>query len=774
MAPPWYWEVNSILLRAGAETIYWRIFREILREQLERELSALVTPVFQAGMMLWFFTVNARPTIGLCAFEAKLRKSTSLSSLVSEGVAPIQLTIMWFKALLWTFNTLLKTLEYCLDIIHCLRCFTLPWLVRRVGESLEKILWQHNRGTVQESYKHQRLDCKKKQIRLLRIPRQHLFWGHLRCTLITVSMDELPPFKALSYRWGFAKMTDQTELIFIDEKPLSIPSSAYQLLHACSSVFTDKLVWIDAICINQTDVEEKSRQLPLMKDIYSKAKKVIIWPGDEWDSGMAMRILKRALLASLLYEPSEEMLGEFFEKEWDRRAWNVLVKLWENPYFTRMWVIQEVVLGCWNVEIYHGGFSLPWAVFIRANNVCLRPRPRVGPRSPLVPSPVRTPALMDTIACIGLMCMLQYAAMEKRLGYFHIGHLLAPTVKSRATDPRDKVFALSGLLTDHALPENLLDYTKSTEEVFTETARIVLEQERDPYALFAFAGIGWPSNLCNLPSWAVDWSRSEMPNAFSDVFYVDFPFVTGKGSQDQPHRAQRRPSIRIHPEDPRRVSVRGTVVDQVAKDVEAAGSSAMAQETGTIIQFAQDLAKWYLKAKDLVKTYQHTYPHMGQSLEEAFWRTVVADRAGDKRPAPAYFEACSKIFEKISHCGIKAYGAEVEDLFRFGVEVRDIWPTELETEAQFHEFLHAIGWATENRKFIVGDRGFLGLAPPLSKVSDLICLLDGAPTPVILRRQEEDSGSFAGCYYLVGECYVHGLKTGADAERDSSATFIIS
>ncbi|KAK4216734.1 heterokaryon incompatibility protein-domain-containing protein [Rhypophila decipiens] len=240
--------------------------------------------------------------------------------------------------------------------------------------------------------------------------------------------------------------------------PIIIPGSAYRLLHACSSVFTDKLVWIEAICINQADVEERSRQLPLMKVIYSKAKKVVVWPGDEWDSGMAMGMIQRVFSAMVMYQAPEEEMRDLFEDEWDRRAWKAMLKLLENSYFPRMWVMQEVVRGS-DVEISRG-------IFFALGG--------------LRTSPARTRAFTEAAMGVDLMSLFRLAAEKNLRGDFHIGHLLAATAKSQATDPRDKVFALSGLLSDHhALPESLLDYNKSATEVFLETAKIVLERERD-------------------------------------------------------------------------------------------------------------------------------------------------------------------------------------------------------------------------------------------------------------------------------------------------------
>jgi hypothetical protein len=429
--------------------------------------------------------------IGLRIVFARLEKRTSspVVAVAARGLG--WLAPAWYLAVGSIHRIVLFGLEDALSLAQAMCCFVLPWWLRRMGERVEGV-WRRGRweAAVREVYEYEKLDYTKRQIRPLRIPRQPLFWGHLRCTLVTASMDELPPFQALSYRWAFAGTPDQTELIFVNGRSLRIPISAYQPLHACSSVWTDLLVWIDAICINQADAQEKSQQLPLMRDIHSKARKVIVWPGDEPDSGMAIATVQRVLAGLLMFQAPEEETRDFFADEWDRRAWRAMTKLLENPYFTRMWVIQEVVRGA-NVEIHHGGHALPWDDLALAALQSIQPRRRAMLYGPKPASLARERALNEAVDGIGLMAGFRMAAEMGTLGDLHIGHLLFATMNSQASDPRDQVFALSGLLSEKdALPASLLDYTKPAAQVFLETSKIVLEQGRDPFALLGFAGIG--------------------------------------------------------------------------------------------------------------------------------------------------------------------------------------------------------------------------------------------------------------------------------------------
>ena len=85
--------------------------------------------------------------------------------------------------------------------------------------------------------------------------------------------------------------------------------------------------------------------------------------------------------------------------------------------------------------------------------------------------------------------------------------------KFKAKDPRDKVYALLGLVTDELGIKALVDYNKSTETVYTETARYLLGREPHPLRILTYAGVGLPGSVLSLPSWVPDWRNA--PNSVS-------------------------------------------------------------------------------------------------------------------------------------------------------------------------------------------------------------------------------------------------------------------
>ena len=123
-------------------------------------------------------------------------------------------------------------------------------------------------------YKYEKLQLN--EIRLLEL----LKWHPRRrvcCRLIRVPLNQLLRYEAISYCWG--NSTD-TRTITMNRKHYNVSPKVFNILEECSSVHCSKLLWIDSICINQSDNEEKSNQTQLMWQIYHQASEVIVYLGD--------------------------------------------------------------------------------------------------------------------------------------------------------------------------------------------------------------------------------------------------------------------------------------------------------------------------------------------------------------------------------------------------------------------------------------------------------------------------------------------------------------
>jgi hypothetical protein len=94
--------------------------------------------------------------------------------------------------------------------------------------------------------------------------------------LIHVTLDKAPPYEALSYVWG---SLEREQKILLGTREMAITENLYTALPHL--IRHTNLLWMDQICINQDDNDEKSNQVLLMSKIYEKASATIVWLGKE-------------------------------------------------------------------------------------------------------------------------------------------------------------------------------------------------------------------------------------------------------------------------------------------------------------------------------------------------------------------------------------------------------------------------------------------------------------------------------------------------------------
>ncbi|OAG06673.1 uncharacterized protein CC84DRAFT_1142628, partial [Paraphaeosphaeria sporulosa] len=123
--------------------------------------------------------------------------------------------------------------------------------------------------------------------RLLELISGHSLYADIHCKLRDYQLDSAPPYEALSYTWG--DDSKSACRISLDGLPFHIRPNLRDALRRLRQPRGTRIIWIDAICIDQNSADEKSVQVPLMGKIYHRAERVIAWLGEEtFDSGMAL------------------------------------------------------------------------------------------------------------------------------------------------------------------------------------------------------------------------------------------------------------------------------------------------------------------------------------------------------------------------------------------------------------------------------------------------------------------------------------------------------
>ncbi|KAF5020014.1 hypothetical protein F66182_7950 [Fusarium sp. NRRL 66182] len=171
----------------------------------------------------------------------------------------------------------------------------------------------------------------KGSIRLLRLAPQNDKFSTIQCHLFELPLSDSQstyPYEALSYVWG---SEEKPRSISIDNYDLPIGQNLHDALSQLRYPLLERIIWIDAICINQGDTDEKGRQVQSMAKIYAKASRVIVWLGSSAaESHQALEELRFAASEQPI-SPSRSEIGQ-----------QAVLTLLRRPWFQRIWVLQEV------------------------------------------------------------------------------------------------------------------------------------------------------------------------------------------------------------------------------------------------------------------------------------------------------------------------------------------------------------------------------------------------------------------------------------------------
>lgn len=208
-----------------------------------------------------------------------------------------------------------------------------------------------------DDFAHDSIDLTQPAIRLAR-----LFGGHYAdpvcCEIFEASLDlsGIIPYQALSYVWGDG--FDKKE-ICINEKRAFVTRNLFKALKSIRQIDEDTILWVDALCIDQSNHKEKGHQVSQMRLVYERAEDVIIWLGESdadtdilFDDALKLdkdveKLRKHRMTHDVwktIWEEQEKERARFHESSKIRRAvlrralWRLRLRSW----FKRVWVIQVI------------------------------------------------------------------------------------------------------------------------------------------------------------------------------------------------------------------------------------------------------------------------------------------------------------------------------------------------------------------------------------------------------------------------------------------------
>ncbi|KAI1074005.1 heterokaryon incompatibility protein-domain-containing protein [Whalleya microplaca] len=564
------------------------------------------------------------------------------------------------------------------------------------------------------------------------------------------------PFFALSYVWG-SNETEKT--IFIDGRRKKITPNLYDALlqiRRSQKIQEDGPVplWIDAVCINQDDLEERAQQVGMMANIYSRVLMVLCWLGPVGNMGRDNISSEKSIWRLWdVFTPENETGNLWTSSRYKLSDLNHdLFLLWSLPFWQRVWITQEVVLApC--AGFLWGPLAIDLTVFEKLLEVQDR----------FIPD--HWYGALDRTRSAGLFAnFTQIFALRSKRASLQ-GTLMA-TRHRLASNARDYIYGVLAI----AQLGNLVivpDYKKTVKTVFLEAFKVITQQESNLDALsmcrrgFARASeMEEAAGQDSWPTWLPDWSQKSQQKTSSDrEFTADLMYQLKSVLLDcqdyDPVEFSATSGLdkvaHILPGN-EQFSVRGIEFDTLEiafNDPEPTfwfNDIKILWDRGYLRNVYDNLhVLWYACMR--TARYGHRNSVTAIDIPPLFAdnRHVVEETIlptiDSSTPAFEPFDEEEKL--ESEHDKVKTDGAESTDMFLLGIS---------------------------KSSYFITRRGYVGRSPVPVKVGDKVCIFFGGKVPFLLRQKP--SSEF---FTLVGEAYIHGIMKGAavDSMRDEWKDFVL-
>ena len=552
-------------------------------------------------------------------------------------------------------------------------------------------------------------------------------------------------YEALSYTWGLKI----THTVSCNGSALAISENLWLALQRLRYVDRERILWVDAICINQSDVMEKSKQVAQMRYIYQNATQIVVWLGEaNHDTELAFKLILQ--INSL---PSHELLNtkpataktlalnDLPPPESTR--WQSLSRLCHRDWYFRAWILQEISV-IQQATMVSGRHTLPFEYFERASRW-------IGKASLTSLTGVDATPLAHVVDIRS-----SELGRRKVQSFSYPWDTLNVLIRARsscATEPKDKIFAILSLLDleDHAEPLNIEpDYRKSTVELYTEFAIQYIQWTGALDFLSAVEDRTERLNL-DLPSWVPDW----------EVRHPATPFLHGLQRYSEWREGRIDPSYASVDLMRHTLGVTGVIIDTCTDIIsDDAVHVPMANMNELSTANLQHVIRAFEVATQEHKRLLHqlptTYP-TGEDKDKVYAKTILAGAWGF-RPSP--FEPTDHSHEATNH-DLECPPALKRIDFGLNGEPQVVSCNTLSTGAfrRTVKYLEEYHQISSGRKLFITQKGNMGLCHRSVRRGDVVVLLSGGRTPFVLRQALRHN-----VYRFAGECYLHGCMWRSEQE----------
>ena len=596
---------------------------------------------------------------------------------------------------------------------------------------------------------------------------------------LSSNLDVRPRYDALSYVWGD---TNDRIPIKCNGEDLKITPSLHIALLQLRQGKEEHDIWIDQICINQDDVRERQQQVSLMREIYTLAERVIVWlgPADN-DTPLVWSLLKelrklRDFKAPEVYHlarsESRSLGSGIFDQSNHSQTsssanigskslpdlppgaaleWKAMERFFKRPWFTRMWTFQEVVLSR-DCTVYCGNYWILWSAL---SDAC-KGIDKAG-------YDIYLDQIHGGVAAIQRQRLVLGNGIRSALR-----NLLEDNRTRKATEPKDMIYALRGLI-DGDIAESIdVNYEEQLGVTYAKAVKLCIEQSAALTILGSVEYRRTAESTKQMPSWVPDWR-------YATSVAVDLSMRDLEGNTYF-NASNREPSCTVDNIDIRKLTLRGFTLAKLTSfsDVKTwlefgiyrMGSrtfqaerfqlgkwQSMYKRAAKQIEFAKPTFKQQEHADQIMASLWHKSIHdplsEDESLEMAYRRTITADLL----PRPKN----SRLSESETTGGFPAYASWQTAGFPVPV------PPEV-----LHEYDFYVTQVMSNREFFIAESGtdaYMGITMGIPTDGDCVCILLGGDTPFVLRPKSD------GEWQFLAEAYVHGIMDGEAMESTRQAGF---
>lgn len=595
--------------------------------------------------------------------------------------------------------------------------------------------------------------------------------AELRCVIRHTRLSETPIYEALSYTWGepefpetlFAKIhsgfyTAIAQAFGITNNLEECFKITDNLCHALKSLrlpAKSRTLWVDALCINQNDLEEKGKQVAMMSNIYMQCLRVVgyLGQGDEKILPGIDALRSIASFASYYNDADAEGLVETFKSRTPLSARDSIIQsvkpqmkiildsgLFKLAWFSRLWIVQEAILPA-QIILWYGDDQFDWSVLAMAHDLMYRVTLVAGDISDIS---LHISSLVDERM---MFRVRQYFAEgEPDLNLTYLWILDQRHTSRLCQNDRDRVYALLGLYPNTIGQLVNVDYQKSTSAVYTDLARIIIENYN--LGIISQAGI-WPriantafaatiSDAC--PSWVPDYRTTHLkiiPN-------FEWSLKLTQMITDAPRVASVAEWL---DRDNRRMRLRGIELDIFDSSVAWEGIRG-----GTV----ESLFKHIFSCWESWST--KTGIKSAAKLERLFADVVVAGALSPAYPIPTFDRDLDQVLVDRFRTLTDIWHHHSGDLTQSGIMASHLYPNlpdvvgrtvNSESDTIIRAYIMTLSMVATRYHFFITQKGDIGLSPCKVGSEDIIVMIRGLPTPYILRKTSTERQ-----YELVASCYM--------------------